>query len=50
MKFAVLVLDTFGTEKMMSSIFTTVIVVLLIYGGYFLITYLCSKGIIRDRK
>jgi putative ABC transport system permease protein len=50
MKFAVLVLETFGTEKMMSSIFTTVIVVLLIYGGYFLITYLCSKGIIRDRK
>jgi putative ABC transport system permease protein len=49
MKFAMFVLDTFGTEKMMSSIFTTSILVLLIYGGYFLITYLCSKGIIRDK-
>jgi putative ABC transport system permease protein len=50
MKFAVVFIGIFGTEKMMSSIFATSILVLLIYGGYFLITYLCSKGIIKDRK
>jgi putative ABC transport system permease protein len=50
MKFAVVFIGIFGTEKMMSSIFITSILVLLIYGGYFLITYLCSKGIIKDRK
>jgi putative ABC transport system permease protein len=50
MKFAMFFLEVFGTEKMISSIFATSIVILLIYGGYFLITYFCSKGIIKDRK
>ncbi len=28
----------------------TTVIILLIYGGYFLITYFCSKSIIKERK
>ncbi|MDE6093081.1 MAG: FtsX-like permease family protein [Ruminococcus sp.] len=50
MKFATFILETFGTEKLAESIGFTSIMILLIYGGYFLITYLCSKSIIRSHK
>ena len=50
MKFATYFLEIFGTEKMAESIAATSIIILLIYGGYFLITYFCSKGIIKERK
>lgn len=50
MKFAAYFLEIFGTEKMAESIAVTSIIILLIYGGYFLITYYCSKGIIKERK
>ncbi|MBR1864841.1 MAG: FtsX-like permease family protein [Ruminococcus sp.] len=50
MKFAAYFLEVFGTEKMTESIAATSIILLLIYGGYFLITYYCSKGIIKERK
>lgn len=50
MKFAAYFLEVFGTEKMAESIAATSIILLLIYGGYFLITYFCSKGIIKERK
>ena len=50
MKFAAFVLEVLGTEKMGESIAATSIIILLIYGGYFLITYFCSKGIIKERK
>jgi putative ABC transport system permease protein len=50
MKFATYFLEIFGTEKMYLSIAATSGIILLIYGGYFLITYFCSKGIIKDRK
>lgn len=50
MKFAVQILEVFGTEKMGPSIAATSVMILLIYGGYFLVTYFCSKGIIKDRK
>ncbi|MBR1823707.1 MAG: FtsX-like permease family protein [Ruminococcus sp.] len=49
MKFASFFLEIFGTEKMAESITATSVIILLIYGGYFLITYFCSKGIIKDR-
>lgn len=50
MKFAAYVLEIFGTENMWESIGATSVIILLIYGGYFLITYYCGKGIIKDKK
>lgn len=49
MKFASYFLEMFGTEKIGVSILLTVVIILVIYGGYFLITYFCSKGIIREK-
>ncbi|MDE5558006.1 MAG: FtsX-like permease family protein [Ruminococcus sp.] len=50
MKFATFILEAFGTEKLAESIGFTSIMILLIYGGYFLITYLSSKSIIKSHK
>ena len=50
MKFAVNVLEIFGTEKMWSSIGSTVLILLVIYGGYFLITCYSSEQIIKERS
>lgn len=49
MKFARSFLEIFGTEKITESVLFTVAIILVIYGGYFLITYFCSKGIIREK-
>lgn len=43
------ILETFGNEKLLESIMMTAIFLIVIYGGYFLITYLCSKNIIKER-
>ena len=40
---------TFGDEAMVRSITMTAIFLIIIYGGYFLITYYCSKNIIKDK-
>ena len=50
MKYSVFFLQFFGTENIWQSITATSIILLLIYGGYFLVTYYCSKGIIKERK
>ncbi len=50
MKFAMFILEVFGTEKLIESVAFTSIVVLMIYGGYFLITYFCSLSIIGSRR
>lgn len=47
--FAVKILEVFGTEELVPSIIMTVIFIVVIYGGYFLITYCCSKNIIKER-
>ena len=47
--FAVKVLEVFGNEKLLPSIIVTTIFLSLIYGGYFLITYYCSKNIIKEK-
>ena len=47
-KFCVNILSMFGKEKLASSIIMTAIFLTFIYGGYFLITYLCSKNIIKE--
>ena len=48
-KFAVQVLEVFGTEELLPSIIVTAFILVVIYGGYFLITYYCSKNIIKER-
>ena len=47
--FAVKVLEVFGTEELVPSIIATIVFLVIIYGGYFLITYYSSKSIIRER-
>lgn len=49
-KFCTYILETFGKEEMLASVSLTMLFLILIYGGYFLITYYCSKNIIRERK
>lgn len=48
-KFAVKILEVFGTEELMPSIIMTSVFIVVIYGSYFLITYYCSKNIIKER-
>lgn len=48
-QFCNFILSAFGNEKMLQSIIITSIFIIAIYGGYFLITYICSKNIIRER-
>lgn len=46
-KFINIILATMGMSSMEASIGLTLAFVAVIYGGYFLITYLCSRSIIR---
>lgn len=50
MKFSTQLLETIGTGGMWGSIVITSLFLLAIYGGYFVITYLSSRGIIRDSR
>lgn len=43
------ILETFGNEKLLQSIIMTAFFLIVIYGGYFLITYFCSKNIIKEK-
>ena len=43
-----LMLQTFNQSNTFEVIITTSIFLVIIYGGYFIITYLCSKSIIKD--
>lgn len=45
--FSVKILEVFGNEELLPSIIMTAVFIVIIYGGYFLITYMCSKNIIR---
>lgn len=48
-KFCNYILETLGNEKLLASIIMTAIFIVIIYGGYFLITYFCSKNIIKEK-
>ncbi|MCR5016292.1 MAG: ABC transporter permease [Ruminococcus sp.] len=50
MKFLIFFLQVFGTKNIGSSVASTAAVILLIYGGYFLVTYFSGRSIIKDRK
>ena len=43
------VISTFGNKQLLPSIIMTAIFIVVIYGGYFLITYFSSKNIIKER-
>lgn len=47
--FAMQILEVFGNEELFISIISTSVFIVLIYGGYFLVTYYCSKNIIKER-
>ncbi len=47
--FALKVLEVFGTEELLPSIIMTSIFIVIIYGGYFLITYQSRKNIIKEK-
>lgn len=47
-RFSINILAVFGTSGLLSSILMTAGVLVLIYGGYFLLTYWCSRNIIKD--
>lgn len=47
MNFALKILEIFGKSGLLKSIIFTTISIILIYGGYFVITYYCSKRIIK---
>lgn len=48
MMFSKQILDFIGTKMIGPSIGMTAIILLVIYGGYFLISYFCSKNIIKE--
>lgn len=50
MKFAMKVMEIFGTEGMGRSIALTSVILLMVYGGYFIVTYINSKWIIRGKS
>jgi putative ABC transport system permease protein len=50
MKFLIFFLQVFGTDNIAESITVTASVLLVIYGGYFLVTYFCSKSIIKGKR
>lgn len=43
-----MMLESFGRGGMLKTIIITATFLVIIYGGYFLITYLCSKNIIKE--
>ena len=49
-KFASTIFEVFGTTGLLPAMLATAIIVIVIYCGYFLITYYCGKGIIRSRS
>ena len=48
-KFCLYILETFGKGELLKSIIMTAGIIVFVYGGYFIITYLCSKNIIKER-
>ena len=48
-KFCNFLLSAFGAANLVSSIIGVAIFIVAIYGGYFLVTYICSKNIIKEK-
>lgn len=50
MIFCSFIISAFGRQELFGPILMTGALLVTIYGGYFLITYFCSKSIIRDQR
>ncbi len=50
LKFCAYILETFGRDGLIPSIIMTAVFLVVIYGGYFMITYFCSRNIIREKR
>ena len=48
--FASSIIESFGSDGLLASIPMTVSMIVLIYGGYFLLTYISSKRIISEKQ
>ena len=44
------ILETMGVNFNLKSVIITALFIILIYGGYFFVTYLCSKNIIKENN
>lgn len=49
LKFCVIILSSLGISSILDGYIMTFIFLIMIYGIYFMITYLCSKNIIKER-
>lgn len=47
--FAMQILEVFGNDQLLQSVILTSVFIVFIYGGYFLITYYCSRNIIKGK-
>ncbi len=45
-KFCLMILETIGVTTLLGSMITTCIIIVLIYGGYFIAAYACSKNML----
>lgn len=49
-KFCLIILESIGIDSLTKAIITTGLLITLIYGGYFVITYLCNRNIVKERN
>lgn len=49
-RFIHILLETMGVSFMLASVGMTVVLLIVVYGGYFILTYLCSRSMIRPRE
>lgn len=49
-RFIHILLGTMGVSFMLASVGMTAVLLIVVYGGYFIITYLCSRSMIRPRE
>ena len=50
LKICTTIIRTFSSYNIVSSILLTAGIIILIYGGYFILTYFCGRSIIRRKK
>lgn len=50
LKFCNILLSMLGVEGVLASVVPTALLILVIYGGYFLVTYLCCRSMIVDER
>lgn len=49
-RFIHILLETMGMSFMLASVGMTAVLLIVVYGGYFILTYLCSRSMIRPRE